>query len=106
MTSHRLVQAMEAKPEGFGGSLKIDAKHENGSIAIRVTDTGPGIPEEKQQSLFSAFQTSSKSGGTGLGLAIASELIRAHDGELQLERSDHSGSCFLIRLPVRSSPTE
>ncbi len=104
--SRNAVQAMEAKPEGFGGSLKIDAKHENGSIAIRVTDTGPGIPEEKQQSLFSAFQTSSKSGGTGLGLAIASELIRAHDGELQLERSDHSGSCFLIRLPVRSSPTE
>lgn len=76
------------------------------SCCIRVSDTGVGIPKEKMEAIFEAFQQADGSisrqyGGTGLGLSISKELVKMLGGEIQLESKVNEGSTFSIFIPVR-----
>lgn len=80
--------------------LTVTAGPENGSVALRIIDNGPGVPERARANLFQAFRGSVTPGGTGLGLAVAAELVRLHGGSIALEPSS-TGAVFAVMLPAR-----
>ncbi|MBV9775106.1 MAG: CHASE3 domain-containing protein [Gemmatimonadetes bacterium] len=93
-----------------GGRITVACAGEGGKLAVRVRDTGRGIPPEKLPGIFEPFVqvdrelTAESHQGVGLGLAISRELARAMGGDLAAESAPGRGSCFTLRLPLAPRP--
>lgn len=95
------LNACQAMPSG--GKLRVETKDAatNGHIAIRVSDTGPGIPDDDRNQIFSPFFTT-KEQGTGLGLAVSYAIVERHGGKIEVDCPKEGGSVFTVLLPKRS----
>lgn len=85
---------------------EVNSIHGEKTIKIVVTDTGIGIPQDKQKIIFEAFKQSDgtisrKFGGTGLGLSISREFVKLLGGRIYLESDGHKGTTFTVILPER-----
>ena len=96
-----LVNALEAMPKG--GKLHISAVSVQGSVLLKVRDTGPGIAPQIRGRLFQPFATAGKTNGIGLGLASSRQAVIDHGGEMWAESSPQ-GACFAFRLPAVIAP--
>ena len=92
-----------------GARVDVYALEDIGSVTVRVSDTGVGIPEEDLPNLFDRFYRVNKdrsraTGGTGLGLAISKQIVELHGGSLSVRSEVGVGSTFDVRLPKSPLP--
>lgn len=107
------VNSGDAMPNG--GVLRFDVFSEQGSVlekkfgkkfpekmvAVRISDTGDGIPEDVQQRIFEPFFTTKEVGkGTGLGLSIVHGIVKSHDGIIDLQSALGKGTAFTLYFPL------
>lgn len=85
-----------------GGKVEVLVERKDKSCTISFIDQGPGIPDHLVNKLKEPFYTTKKS-GTGLGLMICNQIIHNHDGYLDIESVEGSGSVFRIYLPHYTS---
>lgn len=91
---------VEALLEASRRELTITTKSDSdGTVAVAIADTGPGLPPEIEQTLFQPFITT-KQKGTGLGLSISRTIVEAHGGRLWASHNEEGGVTFTFTIPV------
>jgi signal transduction histidine kinase len=90
------AQAMKGR-----GSIHVDIRTAGQSCVIAFRDSGPGIPPDVLEKVFTPFFTT-KARGTGLGLATAKRLIEAHRGNITVDCPPGGGTTVTVRIPIQS----
>ena len=85
------------------GTVTVSAKREKNEVVLTVADTGNGIDESFREQIFEPFFRVDKSrsrelGGVGLGLAMVREIVRAHDGKIEVQGNEQGGTTFEVRM--------
>lgn len=89
--------------EEYRPKLTVRSLKEQNKVILEFEDNGPGIPEDLKDKILQPFFTTKRgTAGTGLGLSITHDIIQSHGGNLSLESSRDTGTCFIIELPVGS----
>ncbi len=88
-----------------GGQVKMELKNDDDSAYIFVSDTGVGIPKQKQHKIFQRFyqqefSENPKSSGFGIGLSIVKDIVEMHNGKVWVESEVNKGSTFIVKLPL------
>jgi len=97
--------ARDAMPDG--GTITIECLQQknlgkSSAVALRICDTGTGIPAKIKEKVFDPFFTTKKPGkGTGLGLALVQRIVSLHNGTIAIEKSDAMGTTFRIEIPEK-----
>lgn len=106
-----LGNGLKFTPEGGSITISCRKSSDEKSVVIRMTDTGPGIPKDKQDILFSKFGKIDESyanlpnvNGTGLGLYISQQIMKLHEGSLGVESEYGHGATFIMSIPI--GPTQ
>ena len=91
------------------GGVQVKAWRDTDSVAVSVTDTGPGISPENQKRIFEPFQQLDASirrrhGGSGLGLSISKRFVEMHEGKMWLQSEVGVGTTIYFRLPLETHP--
>jgi hypothetical protein len=92
-----------------GGSVQLEARHQDGGLILSVIDTGCGLPADRMAELFQPFsrlgRETSATPGTGVGLAVSRRLAEAMGGRLEAESVEGQGSTFSLWLPASTETT-
>ncbi len=91
-----ILNAIDAVPEG--GKIRVRMEKKAGSLAVLVSDNGPGIATELKERVFLPFYTE-KEDGTGLGLPISRKIVESYGGRITVSDANDGGACFTIFLP-------
>lgn len=104
--AHAIEQVVGTRGDAKG-MINISTGRNNGSVEIKVADSGAGIPEAIRSKIFTPFFTTKPPGkGTGQGLAISLDVVsNKHGGALFFESDPGHGTCFTIRLPLTDNTT-
>lgn len=99
----------EKKKKGddkYEPEIRITTSANDRDVIIRISDNGPGVPEQIREKIFEPFFTTKPTGeGTGLGLSLSYDIItQAHNGTITLETEEEKGAEFIITLPASSGP--
>lgn len=103
-----LINARQAMNEGGQVIIRLAKNLQTDTVDLSVRDFGPGIPEDKLRQIFQPYYSTksgpdkSGKGGTGLGLATCRNIIEAHGGKIRVESSVGKGTCFILKLPIKS----
>jgi signal transduction histidine kinase len=90
------VDAMDGR-----GVIRIETRQKNNHVVVEITDSGPGIPREIQEMIFSPFfTTKAVNKGTGLGLNISHNIIQKHQGDIKVD-SKPGKTSFTVQLPIK-----
>ena len=92
-----VVNAVEATPAG--GEVMVDASESDQQCRLRISDTGPGIPETVRKKMFQLYFTT-KPGGSGIGLAVAYRSLQLHGGDIDITTEMGKGTVFELILPT------
>ena len=93
------IDAVEEQSDGTVNiTTEIDEKRE--FVHVRVTDNGPGIPEETLPDIFNLFVSTKGAKGTGLGLTVSQKILREHGGDISVESTATHGTCFTLSFPL------
>jgi signal transduction histidine kinase len=100
--AHAIAEAAQ-KSEGTKGMIQISTRSDGPWVEIKISDTGPGIPEAIRHRIFDPFFTTKGVGkGTGQGLALAwATVVDKHGGQLRCDSTVGQGTTFTLRLPIR-----
>jgi signal transduction histidine kinase len=88
-----------AQAMNMGGTLRVVLEEDRKTAVLRVSDEGPGIPEEIREKIFDLYFTT-KSGGSGIGLAMTYRILHFHHGSVEVKSEVGRGTEFLLRIPL------
>jgi signal transduction histidine kinase len=94
-----LGNAIKFTPEE--GVVTVRKSSDNGNLLMTVSDTGPGLDQEQQKSIFEKFKQAGDHHGSGLGLAICKNLVELQNGKIWVESEPGKGANFKFTIPVR-----